>query len=176
LFFDAGNFGFGDAGHGFGGLKNASSSDSSFYSNRSYTLSLLPASQLCGIIVTMHDMGRPAKNEQPEYGMHLAALRNAASLSQQQLANIIGVRQATVAAWERSPTPPRGEFLLPLSDALKVSIEELLKADAKRTAKHRGPASKLELLLSDITRLPKRRQQRITSLLEALITEEAKAS
>ena len=124
----------------------------------------------------MRDMGRPARTEQPEYGAHFAALRNAASLSQQQLADIVGVRQATVAAWERSPTPPRGEFLLPLSEALHVSLEELLKNGSKRTAKHRGPASKLESLVADITKLPKRRQQRITSVLEALVAEEAKAS
>ena len=128
------------------------------------------------MLVTMRDMGRPARTEQPEYGAHLASLRNAASLSQQQLADIVGVRQATVAAWERSPTPPRGEFLMPLSEALKVPLEELLKTGTKKAAKHRGPESKLESLISDITRLPKRRQQRITSVLEALIAEEAKAS
>lgn len=124
----------------------------------------------------MRDMGRPARTEQPEYGAHLAALRHAASLSQQQLADIVGVRQATVAAWERSDSPPRGEFLLPLSEALHVSLEELLKSGAKRTPKHRGPTSKLEALVADIARLPKRRQQRITGVLEALIAEEAKAA
>lgn len=128
------------------------------------------------MIVTMLDMGRPARTEQPEYGAHFAAIRNAASLSQQQLADIVGVRQATVAAWERSPTPPRGEFLIPLSEALKVPLEELLKTGIKKTAKHRGPASKLESLIDDIARLPKRRQQRITNVLEALVAEEAKAS
>lgn len=128
------------------------------------------------MVVIMRDMGRPARTEQPAYGAHLAALRNAASLSQQQLADIVGVRQATVAAWERSPTPPRGGFLSPLSEALHVSLEELVKNGTKRTAKHRGPASKLESLVTEIARLPKRRQQRITSVLEALVAEEAKAS
>ena len=65
---------------------------------------------------------------------------------------------------------------MPLSDALKVPLEELLKTGTKRAAKHRGTESKLESLIGDITRLPKRRQQRITSVLEALIAEEAKAS
>lgn len=120
----------------------------------------------------MLDMGRPAKTAQPEYGAHLAKLRNASSLSQQQLADIIGVRQATVAAWERSPTPPRGEFLLPLSEALGVTLEQLLACGAKSPNK-RGPASKLDSLVSDIIRLPRRRQQRITRMIEALIAQEA---
>lgn len=123
----------------------------------------------------MLDMGRPAKTAQPEYGAHLAKLRNAASLSQQQLADIVGVRQATVAAWERSPTPPRGEFLLPLSDALGVNLEQLLACNAKSPNK-RGPASKLDALVSDISKMPRRRQQRITRMIEALVAQEAEAS
>lgn len=120
----------------------------------------------------MLSMARPAKSEQPEYGLHLASLRKAASLSQQQLADTVGVRQATVAAWERSATPPRGEFLVPLSEALGVSLEELLKTKARKAAKHRGPASKLEALVAEASKLPRRRQQRIASLLEAMISQE----
>ncbi|MFD2304864.1 helix-turn-helix transcriptional regulator [Roseibacillus ishigakijimensis] len=121
-------------------------------------------------------MARPAKTQQPDYGAHLASLRHAASLSQQQVADLVGVRQATVAAWERSATPPRGEFLVPLSETLAVSLEVLLQADKRKSARHRGPASKLENLVAQATQLPRRRQQRIASLLEALIAEEAKAS
>ena len=121
-------------------------------------------------------MGRPAKTKQPDYGVHLASLRNAASMSQQQLAERVGVRQATIAAWEHSPTPPRGEFLLPLSEALSVSIEELLNITPKKSARHRGPSSKLESLCEQAAKLPRRRQQRITRLLEAMIAEEAQAS
>jgi len=124
----------------------------------------------------MFDMGRPAKSEQPEYGSHLASLRKAAALSQQQLADIVGVRQATVAAWERSATPPRGEFLVALSEALGVSLEELLKSKGKKAARHRGPSSKLESLLEEVAKLPRRRQQRITSVLEAMLAQETAGS
>ena len=121
----------------------------------------------------MFDMGRPAKSEQPEYGCHLASLRKAFSISQQQLADMVGVRQATVAAWERSATPPRGEFLVPLSQALGTTLEELLQSSSKKTARHRGPSSKLETLIDEVGKLPKRRQQRITSLLEAMVAQES---
>lgn len=157
-------------------MKIASSLILGFYPHKSYTLSLLPATQLYGIVVIMTSMARPAKTEQPDYGAHLASLRHTASLSQQQVADLVGVRQATVAAWERSATPPRGEFLVPLSETLGVSLEVLLRANEGKTAKHRGPASKLETLITEATQLPRRRQQRIASLLEAMIAEEAKAS
>ncbi len=121
----------------------------------------------------MRDMGRPAKTDQPEYGCHLTALRKAASLSQQQLADIVGVRQATVAAWERSPTPPRGEFVVPVSEALGITLEELLNVTAKKTARHRGPSSKFESLIDEVAKLPKRRQQRITTLLQAMVSQES---
>ena len=117
------------------------------------------------------EMGRPAKTPQPEYGKHLAALRNAANLSQQQLGEALGVRQATVAAWERSGRPPRGELLVPLADALGVSLDTLLRGD-ESAPKHRGPASRLEELVEEVGRLPKRRQSRITSVLEAVVAQE----
>lgn len=117
-------------------------------------------------------MGRPAKTPQPDYGRHLAELRNAASLSQAQLAEQLNVRQATVAAWERSERPPRGEFVVPLADALGVSLDTLLRKSGK-AARHRGPASRLEELLDQASQLPKRRQSRIAAVLEAVIAQES---
>ena len=117
------------------------------------------------------EMGRPAKTPQPEYGKHLATLRRAANLSQQQLGDIIGVRQATVGAWERSERPPRGEFLVPLADALHVSLDTLLRGED--APKHRGPTSRLEELVEEVNQLPKRRQSRITSVLEAVVAQES---
>ena len=116
-------------------------------------------------------MGRPAKSPAPEYGAHLAELRKTKSLSQQQLADLVNVRQATVAAWERSDTPPRGEFLVPLADALGVSLDVLLRRK-EPAARHRGPASRFEELIDEVTQLSKRRQSRITSVLETVVAQE----
>lgn len=122
-------------------------------------------------MVIVMQMGRPAKNPQPDYGKHLAELRKAANLSQQQLADRLQVRQATVAAWERSERPPRGEFLVALADGLGVSLDTLLRRE-DRTPRHRGPASRLEELVQEVGQLPKRRQSRITSVLEAVLAQE----
>ena len=122
----------------------------------------------------MHDMGRPAKTPQPAYGRHLAELRKAAGLSQQQLANRMEVRQSTVASWERSANPPKGEFIVPLAKLLKVSLDVLLQAEGGTSpARHRGPASNLETLVEQVSTLPRRRQQRIAGVLESLLAQEA---
>ena len=140
-----------------------------------YTLSRLHATVLFVLSFMMNHMGRPAKTPQPDYGQHLTSLRKAARLSQQQLADIMDVRQSTVASWERSANPPKGEFIVPLSKALNVSLDTLLQADSNQSgARHRGPASKLETLIDEVSSLPRRRQQRIAGVLETLISQEAR--
>jgi len=118
-------------------------------------------------------MGRPAKAPQPDYGRHLSSLRKAAGLSQAQLADKLDVRQSTVASWEHSANPPKGSILPDLAAALGVSLDVLLGASSANGSKHRGPSSKLDSLVEQVRQLPKRRQQRITNTLEALLTQES---
>ena len=130
----------------------------------------LPANGLCSRV-----MARPALSEPDAYGVHLASLRSSAGLTQQQLADAVGVKQSNIAFWERAAKPPRGEVLPSLSKALGVTIEELLNVDAKKKeSRHRGPASRLEKLFDEASKLPRRRQQRIADTLEALLSQEAK--
>lgn len=121
----------------------------------------------------MQPMGRPSKSPQPAYGRHLAGLRKAAGLSQQQLAQALSVRQSTVASWEQSPNPPKGEVLPALAAALKVSLDTLLATQsAPRAVRHRGPASHFEQIIDKVSQLPRRRQQRIAKTLETLVAQE----
>lgn len=126
----------------------------------------------------IHRMGRPAKTEAPAYGKHLAGLRTAAGLSQQQIAEAIGVRQSTVATWERSARPPKGDVLPALAQALGVELQTLIQTDASKPMQsgRRGPTSRFEKLVEEAHKLPRRRQQRIADTLEALIARELKAS
>ena len=124
----------------------------------------------------MNLMGRPAKTPQPAYGQHLAELRKAAGFSQQRLADILKTRQSTIASWEHSSSPPKGSVLPSLAKALGVSLDTLLQVENTSKARHRGPASRVESLLDKVSLLPRKRQQRIANVIEALLTEEAKAS
>tara|TARA_Y100000385_G_scaffold282238_1_gene336331 strand:+ start:2674 stop:3048 length:375 start_codon:yes stop_codon:yes gene_type:complete len=124
----------------------------------------------------MNLMGRPAKTPQPAYGQHLAELRKAAGFSQQRLADILDTRQSTIASWEHSDSPPKGSALPGLAEALGVSLDTLLQVEEAGKARHRGPSSRVESLLDRVSQLPRKRQQRIANVIEALLTEEAKAS
>jgi transcriptional regulator with XRE-family HTH domain len=130
----------------------------------------LPASGLLS-----KSMARPALCPPAAYGSHLASLRKAAGLTQQQLAEAIGVKQSNIAFWERAAKPPRGEVLPALSTALGVSIPVLLMQEEQPASRHRGPASKVEKLMDEVSRLPRRRQQQILGMIEAML-EQAKAS
>lgn len=154
--------------------QNPSSRILSFISHACYSFSRLHASRLSLNSVIMRCMGRPAKTPPPAYGCHLANLRKAAGLSQQELADKIGTRQSTVASWERSANPPRGEFLPKLAKILGVSADVLLQMEERQ--KHPGPASKIEQLFQEVSSLPRRRQERIATVVQALLAEEAQAS
>jgi transcriptional regulator with XRE-family HTH domain len=121
-------------------------------------------------------MARPALTAPAAYGVHLASLRQAAGLTQQQLADAVSIKQSNIAFWERASKPPRGEVLPALAAALGVSIEQLLDVTQNATNGRRGPASRLEKLMEQAAQLPRRRQQRIADTLEALLAQEAKAS
>lgn len=61
--------------------------------------------------------GRPAKKERTAFGQRLHALREQAGLSQQQLADRIGLTQRAYAYWERHPVALRPDQLLKVAEA-----------------------------------------------------------
>ncbi len=54
--------------------------------------------------------------------------RIAAGLSQEQLAEKVGVSQGAVAQWESGVTHPSFKVLKPLAGALKITLDELVEA------------------------------------------------
>ena len=57
----------------------------------------------------------------------LGTLRKAAGLTQQQLADHMGVSRSTVAMWETGENAPSSKYLLELAKALSCSLDEILK-------------------------------------------------
>ena len=57
----------------------------------------------------------------------LGALRKAAGLTQQQLADLLGVKRSALSMWESSRNNPPAKYLLALADALGCTVEDLLK-------------------------------------------------
>ena len=56
------------------------------------------------------------KKERPALGQRLTELREAAGLTQVQLAERVAVHPSNIGFWELSGTPPRGEVLPKLAD------------------------------------------------------------
>lgn len=61
----------------------------------------------------------------------LKVYRERAGLTQQQLADALGVARTTVTMWETSPNMPTVRILPKLSHVLSVTVDELLDANKK---------------------------------------------
>lgn len=119
--------------------------------------------------------GKPRRDpNRPKQGAHLLALRQAAGLTQTQLAEFLEVPQGTIALWERSEKPPRSELLPQLATALRVSVSELLLATATKPrplAKNAGPISQTQKMFEKVRALPRRQQQKIVDVVSAMLNE-----
>ena len=116
--------------------------------------------------------GRPAERERTPFGQRLHALREQAGLSQQQLADRIGLSQRAYAYWERHPVALRPDQLLNLASALNVSVEDLVGTNGAKK-RGSGPTGKMKQLFEAASRLPRSQQQKITALLEPFIAHHA---
>lgn len=64
---------------------------------------------------------------QMKVGANIAALRRAKGLTQEQLADALGVSAPAVSKWERDSSYPDITLLCPLARALETSVDELLQ-------------------------------------------------
>jgi transcriptional regulator with XRE-family HTH domain len=105
----------------------------------------------------------------------LKALREAAGLSQRELARQIGQDQSNVHYWENTGKIPRSDVLAPMAKALGVTVEDLLgEARPKRVAK---PGGKLGQVFESVSRLPRRQQEKIVEIFETVLAgQQSKAN
>lgn len=63
------------------------------------------------------------------FGERLLAYRNAVNLSQEKLAEKVGVTRQTVSKWETNQSVPDFDKILPLCEALGLTTEELITGE-----------------------------------------------
>jgi transcriptional regulator with XRE-family HTH domain len=102
----------------------------------------------------------------------MVELRQAAGLTQMQLAKKVGVHHSTIAFWELSGTPPRGEILPRLAEALGVTIEVLLNV-AQPKQKPKPAKGRLQRVFEEASRLPRRQQEKVAEFVEAFVRQHA---
>jgi transcriptional regulator with XRE-family HTH domain len=117
-------------------------------------------------------MGRKLTRPRPKLGAHLMALRVNAGLSQEDLAQRVGVPQQTIAFWEQSDKPPRSDVVPKLAEALGVTIQILFSENGVVAVKKKGgPDGKLRKIFEDASHLPRRQQEKIAEFVTAFINQ-----
>ncbi len=112
------------------------------------------------------------EKEKPFFGQRLAAVRRSKGLTQQQLADKLGLSQRAYAYWERHPVALRPDQLEQLANVLNVSISDLLEdKEAQERKRGTGPTGKMKQLFEKASELPRHQQQKVAAVLEAFIAQ-----
>jgi transcriptional regulator with XRE-family HTH domain len=86
-----------------------------------------------------------------------------------ELARQIEEQHTNVSFWERTGTLPRSSALVPLAQALGVTVEELLGQDKPKRAAN--PGGKVRHVFAQVQRLPRRQQDKIVEVVTALLAQ-----
>jgi len=116
--------------------------------------------------------GRPSKSKRSEFGARLHTLREAAGLSQAAVAQKLGIKQPSYAAWERRSVALSHAQLQRLAEIFGVQIEEFFHSQPS-ALKRGGPVGRAKRAFEVVSKLPRSQQQKILDVVDALI---AKAS
>ncbi len=118
---------------------------------------------------TLANMARPVSKRGTDFGLRLAEARKAAGLTQQQLADKLGVSQQMVDYYERRARNPSADFVRRAAELLNVSADLLLGAPQPKVK--RGPPSEWEKRINVIRELPRDKQREIQNVVDALIAK-----
>jgi len=117
--------------------------------------------------------GRPAQTDRNEFGARLHTLRLRAGLSQQQVAEQLGLTQRAYSHWERYSVALRPDQLQQLAALFQVSVDELLGETEKKKRGSAGPTGRMRRLFEQASKLPRSQQEKIAAVLEAFVKQHA---
>ncbi len=106
-----------------------------------------------------------------QLGKRVAVYRKEMGLTQTELAETLGISQQLIAAYEAGARKIPASLLPVLAKLFAISLEQLVGMD-QRPAK-RGPASRLQQQMEQITRMPRTKQKLAMDMLEAIIQQQA---
>lgn len=116
-------------------------------------------------ISNMAIAGRPSKIKKSEYGSRLYESRCRAGLSQNEVAQALGVTQQYVAAWERKGKTLRLELLVKLSSLYTTSVDMLVGATEPKNSIN--PIGRLKKSFDRASKLSRRQQEKIAEFVDA---------
>lgn len=103
-------------------------------------------------------------------GARIAHARKAHGLTQQQVADKLGIPQQTYANYEVGYARIHASMLPVLGEMLNLSPEELLGHEVAAKLK-RGPASRLDQQIERIRQLPRSKQQVLMEMLDGILAQ-----
>ena len=107
--------------------------------------------------------------------INLTKMREDAGLTVRGLAGQLGISHVTILKWEKAGRVSKTEFLVPMSQILGVTIEDLLGQPTPR--RNSAPGGKLGQVFREVSELPRSQQNRIISFVEDMLTaQKTKAS
>jgi transcriptional regulator with XRE-family HTH domain len=111
------------------------------------------------------------KDEQfaKDMGTRIAKARKAQHLTQQQLADDLGLAQQTIAHYEAGRLRVPASMLSAMSRKLGLTVDELLGDDTGSHGK-RGPAPKFVKQIERMNKLPRAKQQLLMEMLDAFLS------
>ena len=102
----------------------------------------------------------------------MAAFRVAKGLSQNQLANELGMTRARINYYERAATNPSMEVVERVAAFFGVTVGELFNDTAKGRTKP-GPPSQFVQLAERLDRLPRSHQRAVANMIEGYLKQVA---
>lgn len=107
-------------------------------------------------------------------GKRIAQLRSERSMTQQQLADALGIAQQTLANYETGRSRLPVSLLPPLAELFGVPLDQIMGQSAHLPrARKPGPVPKWQQQIETIARLPKPKQRLVTQMLDALLQQAA---
>jgi transcriptional regulator with XRE-family HTH domain len=104
-------------------------------------------------------------------GRRIAQARKDASMTQQQLADALGLSQTVLASYETARRRIPASLLPPLAKTLRLSLEALLDEKISAPSKP-GPVPKLQKRIDQLSRLPRSRQKFVSQFLETVLQQQ----
>jgi transcriptional regulator with XRE-family HTH domain len=112
--------------------------------------------------------GRPASTERTGFGERVRAAREAAGLTQQQVAERLGITQPSYALWERHSVALKPDQIASLAKILGARGDDLVNP-APTQNRRGGPVGKARRMFEEVNKLPRDRQQHVLRVVEDLL-------
>jgi transcriptional regulator with XRE-family HTH domain len=117
--------------------------------------------------------GMLVKEEQffRELGERIASARKAHGMTQQQLAEALGIAQQTLAHYEGGRSRVPASMLPTLAELLTFSFDELLGKPIGQQAGKGSSMSRLQQQIAAVEKLPKAKQRFVSQMLDTVLAQ-----